>query len=1230
MAATITCTACQALNEIDSPAARDHGPAVALGTCVRCGHALLSTSHPLSDTVPASESVDILIIGDSVAEAASSHEDSRHGDAAARTPQNATPLPDRNQTIHMGDHGPTPTPRVTISSAQSPDALQAAALIATGGVTVTNKFTIVEELNRGGMGVVLRGRDKGLHREVAIKVIRDQDNQHQRSRFIKEAQITGQLEHPNIVPVHEFGLDESGRMFFAMKLVRGRNLAEVLEDHRVDPERAMREFPLFKMVGILVQVCNAIAFAHSRGVIHRDLKPSNIMLGDFGEVMLMDWGLAKVGDPAAIGTQRATDRHVAPTGEESTRATVGRFEDTVDGAVIGTPAYMPPEQAAGMISQMDARSDVYALGAILYEILTLEPPISGHDLKDVLRKAMMGAIVTPSVRASDRVIPKDLEAIAMKALDTSPDSRYPGASLMRADLENFLEGRAVTARADSVLEALGKVVRRHRITSTAVACAAVLLLAVLVGSYLVNLRQRERAEDERAVALIERSRAQSESDKAKHESARAEAAAASAEQERLRATRESTTALIERKRAEQALQVADQQRTVAEEERRQSTTAFERESRQREQSDIQNHLASLALAGEQIGHHEFSAARASLEGCPAHYRDWVWRRLSLLCRQQLALFADHTDAVTAVATSADGLRLVSVGSDGSAMAYDLAARRRIAQITLQAAAIRAVALSADGTRVLTGGDDGSLRLWTIGATDAVQVLCGSGPQVRCVAFAHPGGVLADRSSGGRVSGDQDLVIAGANDGSVRAWDAASGRERGTIGQLSEPVHALAVIAQGARVLVGGDAGEVVCWDLVSGTRAASARFGGAVLALDDHGPQALVAGPHGSAVVWDLARHTPLATLDGHSRDITCAAFSESGAHVATGSQDSDARVWDIAAGTCVVTLSGHGGAIDGVCFAHGDSEVLTASDDATVRLWDGQHRRDIVELTVPSGLSSLTLSPDGSHVIAGGSDGHALLWDLAGLAAPLTLAHGAAITSTAYAHDGRSVATAGAAGLCRIWDAQTGAQRCAMAGSSSGLLCVVFSPDGTECVTVSSDGLARIWSTGDGHLLGVCTGHAGAIYAAAYAPDGRVIATAGADATIRTYQAHTGTPRLVIPVHNSAVVAIAFSPDGRHLLSASDRIAEVWDADSGEKTQSLRGHTGAVLHVAYGSDGSQALTASSDGSARIWDIASGRPLMVLREHRAPVVAIQPAPNDRDMISADRSGRIIIWSAGDP
>lgn len=371
------------------------------------------------------------------------------------------------------------------------------------------KYVVDEELGRGGMGVVLRVVDRDLHRDVAMKVLLNDQGDRDRRRFIEEAQISGQLEHPNIVPVHDIGIDGNDRLFFTMKLVRGRSLADVLDlVRRNDPTVSI--FTRFRLLRIFIQICNAMAFAHSRGVVHRDLKPSNIMLGDFGEVLVADWGLARVLPPE----RRAAARTMAmagmtgpgiddpgptpPTGElgdlEDRLATVVQSlrsgQETVQGAVEGTPVYMPPEQARGDLADIDERSDIYALGAILYEILTMHPPVWGRNIDEVLDNVINHRITPPGARAPERDVPLDLSAIALKALSAERQHRYQTAVGLRQDIEAHLEHRSVSARDDSALEMLGKLLRRNR-TSTLVALISISILGVVL-TFSFRTVQRER------------------------------------------------------------------------------------------------------------------------------------------------------------------------------------------------------------------------------------------------------------------------------------------------------------------------------------------------------------------------------------------------------------------------------------------------------------------------------------------------------------------------------------------------------------------------------------------------------------------------------------------------------------------------------------------------------------------------------------------------------------------
>jgi len=344
-----------------------------------------------------------------------------------------------------------------------------------------SRYVFEGEIARGGMGAVVRAIDSGIRREVAVKYLLDQASASKRLRFIEEAQITGQLEHPNIVPIHELGSDEKGRLHFSMKMVKGRTLANMLQGLR---ETDSAEYPLGRLLTILVNVCNALAYAHARSVIHRDLKPANIMVGDFGEVYVMDWGLAKVRNQGSgVRNQESAVKNESPPQVMTDRLL--EAEMTQDGAILGTPVYMAPEQAAGKVDGVDQRSDIYALGAILYEMLTLHGPVDrGGGRAEILRRVVQGEIVPPQARlrgaGSRRRIPPELGAMTMKALATEPARRYPTVETFRQDLERYLEGRSVSAREDSKREQLVKFIKRNKGLSAGIAAIFLVLALGLV------------------------------------------------------------------------------------------------------------------------------------------------------------------------------------------------------------------------------------------------------------------------------------------------------------------------------------------------------------------------------------------------------------------------------------------------------------------------------------------------------------------------------------------------------------------------------------------------------------------------------------------------------------------------------------------------------------------------------------------------------------------------------
>ncbi|MHC4848829.1 MAG: serine/threonine-protein kinase, partial [Planctomycetota bacterium] len=289
------------------------------------------------------------------------------------------------------------------------------------------KFLVEAPIGRGGMGEVFLVSDQDLRRQVAMKVLR-QDQAHgreQRLHFIAEAQATSQLEHPGIPPVHDMGLTKDGQLYFTMKLVQGRTLREVLHDLLLKRKEVAREYNLHKLISILERCCEPIHFGHEKGVIHRDLKPENIMLGDYGEVHVLDWGLARV--------QGATEEYENFDAVETARTDAG--SETLHGAVKGTLPYMSPEQMHGQ--ELDRRTDVYALGCLLYEVLTLQPAFDSRD-GGLIADKQRGRIADVRTRNPRRRIPEPLAIVCEKALAMQPRDRYATVDEMAHSMRRWL------------------------------------------------------------------------------------------------------------------------------------------------------------------------------------------------------------------------------------------------------------------------------------------------------------------------------------------------------------------------------------------------------------------------------------------------------------------------------------------------------------------------------------------------------------------------------------------------------------------------------------------------------------------------------------------------------------------------------------------------------------------------------------------------------------------------
>lgn len=357
------------------------------------------------------------------------------------------------------------------------------------------KYRFIRSIGRGGMKMVLQVKDLDATRDVAMAILPDAAVRPESDvlRFVQEARITASLEHPNIVPVHDIGIDSSGAPYFTMKLLRGRTLASLIEKlGEGDPEFLEEYSSVNRLLRIFLKICYGVAFAHSRNVIHLDLKPENIQIGDFGEVLIMDWGLAKFIEPAPA-KEPAEDGGAKPESDAEDPAAA-----TVDGIMKGTPGYMAPEQAAGKNSLKDQRTDIYALGAILYALMTFKDPLPQKEMRDKVAATLAGDIIPPRERAPERDIPAAVEAVILKAMSFSPSDRYQSVKELRDEVNAFIGGYATAAEKASWFKRSLLFGKRHAFLFLSLAVIAFLLI-----SWFVYMHQERHTAGWKCVAEAE-------------------------------------------------------------------------------------------------------------------------------------------------------------------------------------------------------------------------------------------------------------------------------------------------------------------------------------------------------------------------------------------------------------------------------------------------------------------------------------------------------------------------------------------------------------------------------------------------------------------------------------------------------------------------------------------------------------------------------------------------------
>jgi WD40 repeat protein/tRNA A-37 threonylcarbamoyl transferase component Bud32 len=1000
-------------------------------------------------------------------------------------------------------------------------------------------YEIEDELGRGGMGIVYKARNLRLNRAVALKMILAGAHAGREAafRFVNEAEAVARVQHPNIVQI--FHIDQhGGHPYFEMEFIGGGSLADRLDGTPLPARDAAR---------LVEALARAMAEAHRQGVVHRDLKPGNILLTPEGIPKVADFGLAKL-LTAESGLTR-TD------------------------SVLGSPSYMAPEQAEGKTREVGPAADLYALGAILYEMLTGRPPFRGATVLDTLQQVKTAEPVPPSRLVPG--LPRDVETIALKCLAKDPGKRYESATALADDLRRFEAGEPIAARPVGSVEQAGRWIRRHRAAVALIVATGVAGLAlVAAGISLAYSGQLQRAN-----ALTEQQRALA-----------------------VKAQGEAREALALARRYLYFLRV--NQAGAAWYENALDRTAALLDECPPEQRDWEWHFLDQRRHSNLLVLKRHTGSVTSVAYSPDG------RRLASASRDQTVKVSDagtgelvltlrgHSDYVRAVAFSPDGLCIATASVDGTVKVWDAATGLETFTLSGHTSPVWDVAYSPDGRCIASTSFDGTVKVWDAEKGKVMLTLRGHTGVIYRVAYSPDGRRLASAGQ----------------DGTVKVWDVATRQELMALPGHTSDVASVAYSPDGRRIASSSLDQTVKIWDAATGqelrTLCGHTKSVDRV-AYSPDGRRLASASMDGKVKVWDAATGQELLTLRGHSSGVASVAYSPDGRRLASASQDQTVRVWDVVTGQEALTLRGVLNHQGGLAYSPDGHHIASAGQDRTVKVWDAATGQDVLTLRGhTSFVLGVAYSPDGRRIASTSQNGEMKVCDAVTGEVVLTLnGQTGSVCGVAYSPDGRRLASAGQDGTVKVWDAATGQELLTLRGHTGPAFGVAYMP---------SPSLAPALPSG---------GHTGSVVGVAYSPDGRRLASTGlTDRTVKVWDAATGQELLTLRGHLDSVRGVTYSPDGRRIASTSvDRTVKVWDAATGQELLTLRAHTGFVFGAAYSPDGRRLASAGQDGTVKVWDAATGQELLTLREHTGPVFGVAYSPDGHHIASASFDQTVKVW-----
>jgi WD40 repeat protein/predicted Ser/Thr protein kinase len=984
---------------------------------------------------------------------------------------------------------------------------QAAPVAATQGATQDStplpprrfgNYELLEEIARGGMGIVYRARQVGLDRIVALKMMLAGQFAGKQvvERFHAEAAAAAVLQHPNVVAVHDVGV-EDGQHYFSMDFVEGSNLTKFVGQRPLGPSKAARYVKL---------IAEAVHYAHEQGILHRDLKPSNVLIDANDQPRITDFGLAKRLD--------------------------GSSSLTATGQMLGTPNFMPPEQASTDRGKVGRASDVYGLGAILYFLLTARAPFQADSLEAIVTQVLNTEPISP--RLLNPAVPRDLETISLKCLEKEPPRRYPTAQSLAEDLGRFLHDEPIVACPVGRAERVWRWCRRKPVIATLSATTALLLLAVTIGSPIAAFRiHREKQQ-----ALHEK------------EIARQHLYAA------------------DMSLAHQALEMGNLGRAIH---------LMERHRPKPGETDVRGF--EWRYLWQHCQGDEDSTIRTTAIGVLAYSPDGQVL-VSEGESKTVVREASTKKVITHLPTTARSLafsprnKTLVTAADQHVRLWDTENWRLLRELP---GADHPAVFSSDGQWLATAGEH-RLKLWDTTTWRAVST------NQTPLDFDW-------MSRYGMAFSPDARVLVTANRASVRFWEVPSLKElpglEGDIGRAGS----LAFSKDGKYLVTGRANGSIDVWEVRTRQKVDTLRQHNgwiSVLAFSPDGQTLASASADQTIVLWSLEKRTSLATLKGHSHEVWALAYSPDNQTLASGSGDETIKFWNANARRTDEILEE---AYTPLSFSP-DGRTLAFAGNTSLKFYDVATKQTaefptLAALFTPKndyGLFNVAISSDHRTLAVGRSNGMVELWDIPNKKrlAPAE-GHPGATNVVMLSPDGKILAAARGKSPVKIWDVDSQQELATFSGPTSDISSLAFSPRG-EILAVGSWRLATLWHVRSKRAVAALEGHKSFVDGLGFSPDGKLVATGSRDGTAKIWEVQTGRELVTLTGHTEGTLAVCFIPDGRTLATAGgDGRVRLWSMATYQEMASLPGQEDGN-RITFSRDGNTMATGGREqDTVRIW-----------------------------------------------